>query len=339
MAKRSLSEQLDQAVAAILIDPHAAALSVDSSIASLVRLVADLRELPSDAFRETLRQNLIRRASMAATTTAEGTRRVSPIREGFHTITPYLQVFRAAELIDFVKAAFGAEERFRSTGTGSAGGMHAEVRIGDSIVMIGGGGTWKGPEKPTAIHLYVEDADATYERAMRAGATSLQGPTDQPYGDREAGVKDLAGNFWYIATHQAAGRGAGSYRPEGFHTVTPFFHPHGAGRMIDFLKQAFKAQEVDCFKSPEGTVQHASLKIGDSMVELGEAHGQFQPMPTAIYMYVNDTDEVYRQAVQAGGTSTLPPTDQPYDDRNAWVDDPFGNSWYIATHVRDVTGS
>jgi PhnB protein len=337
MAKRSLSEQLDQAVEAILTDPRAAALSVDPSLASLVRVAADLRDLPSDAFRETLRQNLIRRASMTAT--AEGTRRVSPIREGFHTITPYLQVFRAAELIDFVKAAFGAEERFRSTGTGSAGGMHAEVRIGDSIVMIGGGGSWKGPERPTAIHLYVEDADAAYERAMRAGAISLQGPTDQPYGDREAGIKDLGGNFWYIATHQAAGRTAGSYRPAGFHTVTPFFHPHGAGRMIDFLKQAFKAQEVDCFKSPEGTVHHASLIIGDSMVEMGEAHGQFQPMPTAIYMYVNDTDEVYRQAVEAGAISTLPPTDQPYGDRNAWVDDPFGNSWYIATHVRDVAGS
>src|ERR1700731_4908411 len=82
MTKRSLSEQLDQAVEGILIDPQAATLSVDPSLASLVRLVADLRNLPSDAFRETLRQNLIRRASMTATTTAEGTRQVSPIREG-----------------------------------------------------------------------------------------------------------------------------------------------------------------------------------------------------------------------------------------------------------------
>jgi PhnB protein len=339
MAKRSLSEQLDQAVEAILRDPGHATLSVDPSLASLVSLIAALRDLPSDAFRETLRQDLIRRASMTATTTAPAGKRVSPIREGFHTITPYLQAFRAAELIDFVKAAFGANELFRSSGTGSAGGIHAEVRIGDSMVMIGGGGAWKGPERPTALHLYVENADATYEQAMRAGATSLQGPTDQPYGDREAGVKDLAGNFWYIATRQAAGHGAGTYRPEGFHTVTPFFQAHGAGRMIDFLKQAFKAQEVDCFKSPEGTVHHASLKIGDSMVELSEAHGQFQPMPAAMYMYVNDTDEVYRQAVEAGAVSTLPPTDQPYGDRNAWVDDPFGNSWYLATHMRDVTGS
>ena len=69
-----------------------------------------------------------------------------------------------------MKSAFGAEELFRSTGTGSAGGIHAEVRIGDSMVMMGGGGTFKGPERLAAIHLYVEDADATYEQAMRAGA-------------------------------------------------------------------------------------------------------------------------------------------------------------------------
>ena len=274
---------------------------------------------------------------MTATTTAQATKRVSPIREGFHTITPYLQVFRAAELIDFVKSAFGAEERFRSTGTGSAGGIHAEVRIGDSMVMIGGGGTWKGPERPTGLHLYVEDADATYERALRAGGTSLYAPSDKPYGDREGGVKDLGGNFWYIGTHQAGGRG--KYRPEGFHTVTPGFQARGADRMIDFLKRAFGADEVVCYKSPEGIVHHAKLRIGDSMIEIGEAHGQFQPMATCLYMYVQDTDETYRQAVQAGAISTLPPTDQPYGDRNAWVDDPFGNSWYLATHIRDVTGS
>ena len=76
---------------------------------------------------------------------------VKPIREGFHTITPYLIVPGAAELIDFVKQAFGAEELYR--GTGSAGGIHAEVRIGESMVMIGGGGVLRGTPKPTGIHL------------------------------------------------------------------------------------------------------------------------------------------------------------------------------------------
>ena len=174
MAKRSLSELLDQAVDAILADPQAIVPGVEPGLTPLVRLAAELRDLPSNKFRETLRQDLIRRATMTATTTEPGTKRSPAIREGFHTITPYLQVFRAAELIDFVKSAFGAEERFRSTGTGSAGGMHAEVRIGDSMIMIGGGGTWKGPERPTGLHVYVEDADATYERALRGGHVALR---------------------------------------------------------------------------------------------------------------------------------------------------------------------
>ncbi len=124
---------------------------------------------------------------------------VKPIREGFHTVTPYLMVREAAKLIDFVKQAFAATELFR--GTGSAGGIHAEVRIGDSMVMIGGAGTWNGEPMPAAIYLYMDDVDAVYKRALQAGAASLSEPADQPYGDRIAGVKDPFGNVWYIATH------------------------------------------------------------------------------------------------------------------------------------------
>ncbi len=124
---------------------------------------------------------------------------VKPIREGFHTVTPYLMVQEAAKLIDFVKEAFAATELFR--GTGSAGGIHAEVRIGDSMVMIGGAGTWNGEPMPAAIYLYMDDVDAVYKRALQAGAASLSEPADQPYGDRIAGVKDPFGDVWYIATH------------------------------------------------------------------------------------------------------------------------------------------
>ncbi len=100
---------------------------------------------------------------------------------------------------DIVKEAFTATELFR--GTGSAGGIHAEVRIGDSMVMIGGAGTWNGEPMPAAIYLYMDDVDAVYKRALQAGAASLSEPADQPYGDRVAGVKDSFGNVWYIATH------------------------------------------------------------------------------------------------------------------------------------------
>jgi len=86
-------------------------------------------------------------------------------------------------------------------------------------------------------------------------------------------------------------------------------------------------------QSDEGYVYHAKVRIGDSIVEMGEARDPSQPMPTAIYLYVEDVDAMYERAVKAGATSVLPPTDQPYGDRNAWVNDPFGNVWYLATTI------
>jgi hypothetical protein len=86
---------------------------------------------------------------------------VNPIRPGFLTITPYLIVNEAAELIDFVKNVFGAEEKFRSIG--SAGGLHCELKLGDSMLMIGGGGAWRGAPTPSALHVYVPDVDPVYD--------------------------------------------------------------------------------------------------------------------------------------------------------------------------------
>jgi PhnB protein len=81
---------------------------------------------------------------------------------------------------------------------------------------------------------------------------------------------------------------------------------------------------------------HAKIRIGDSIIEMGEAHGQWQPMPTALYMYVPDVDAVYNRALEAGATSLSVPVDQPYGYRNAGVEDPFGNRWFIATPVGNV---
>jgi PhnB protein len=227
----------------------------------------------------------------------------------------------AVELIDFVKQAFGAVEAFRTTG--SAGGLHCEVRIGDSVVMIGGGPTFDA--RPAAIHLYVSDVDDVYERAVAAGATSLGAPSDQEYGERIAAVKDIGGNEWYIAK-----RFAETPVPD-LHNVTLYFHPVGAPKFIDFLQQAFGAEVVERHQSDEGFVYHAKVRIGDAIVEMGEAHDQWQPMQSAIYMFVEDVDAAYRQALNAGATSALEPTDQPYGERSAWVNDEFGNIWYLST--------
>ena len=255
--------------------------------------------------------------------------KMRPIPEGFHTVTPYLLVKQSAQLAEFVKRAFGGVEVFSATGP--QGGLHTHIKLGDSMVMIDGAPGMPHDETPAVIHLYVPDADAVYSQALQAGATSTGEPVDQPYGDREAGVKDLAGNVWYIATNKATGNA-----PEGFRSVTPYFHPRGAAQMIDFLKQAFGAEEVARHAGPDGAIQHAEVRIGDSMVEMAEAHGLYQPVPSSIYLYVGDVDATYQRALQAGAASVQPPEDKPYGDRNAGVKEAFGHTWWIAAHVKNV---
>lgn len=124
--------------------------------------------------------------------------------------------------------------------------------------------------------------------------------------------------------------------PEGFHTVTPHLTVQGTSKLVDFLKQAFEAKELFRLAHPDGTLMHAEVKIGDSIVMMGEARGEWKPMPGSLYVYVNDADGVHKRALQAGATSTMEPADQFYGDRTAGVQDPSGNQWMIATHKEDV---
>jgi PhnB protein len=144
-------------------------------------------------------------------------------------------------------------------------------------------------------------------------------------------VKDQFGNHWYIATFKGE-----KYIPEGMHAITPYLHPFRAEPMISFLKRAFGAQELEKYASPDGVIHHAKVRIGDSMLEMGEAHGPYQPMATMFYLYVPDVDVAYRRALGTGATSIAEPADQPYGDRNAGVKDPFGHQWYLAGRIRDV---
>ena len=124
---------------------------------------------------------------------------VKPIPDGYHSVTPYLMVQGAAKLLDFLQQAFEAEVTVRMERPDGMIG-HAEVRIGDSMVMLAEATEqWKA--MPGAIYLYVNDTDAAYKRAVQPGATSVMEPANQFYGDRNAGVKDPTGNFWWIATH------------------------------------------------------------------------------------------------------------------------------------------
>ena len=123
---------------------------------------------------------------------------VKPIPDGYSSVTPYLAVRGANELVTFLESAFGGTLRGDVMREPNGDIGHAEMKIGDSVVMIG-----EAPDEPAQamLHLYVEDCDSTYKQALEAGGGSISEPTDQFYGDRTAGVRDPSGNQWYISTH------------------------------------------------------------------------------------------------------------------------------------------
>jgi PhnB protein len=126
---------------------------------------------------------------------------VRPIPEGHNAVCPYITVPGVARLIDFLKATFDAQELFRMPGPNGTVG-HAELRIIDSIVMLGEpmGGDYK--PLPAQMHCYVPDVDATFAKALANGATVMRPPTDMFYGDRISMVRDAWGNIWAISTHK-----------------------------------------------------------------------------------------------------------------------------------------
>ena len=127
-----------------------------------------------------------------------------------------------------------------------------------------------------------------------------------------------------------------SFKPDGFHTVNPYLAVKGASQLLDFLIEAFGAEEVgERFKGPDGSIMHAVVRIGDSMIEVSDSPDH--PTSAALHMYVEDTDACYRRAVDAGAESLREPMTTFYGERSAGVRDPSGNSWWIACHVEDVS--
>ncbi|GGG90991.1 VOC family protein [Silvibacterium dinghuense] len=133
--------------------------------------------------------------------------------------------------------------------------------------------------------------------------------------------------------------------PDGYHSIQPYLIFKGAAAAIDFYQRAFGVTERLRMPRPDGLIAHAELEFGDSCIMLADEHpeiGALSPeyyggSPVSLMFYVDDCDAVYRQALAAGATSTREPADQPYGDRMAGVKDPFGYSWYLGTHIKDLT--
>jgi PhnB protein len=328
--KRSPAEQLDQAISALLSasqplpEPNS-----HPRIAALVSLVRSLRAMPRPEFKAALKSELQRRISMkpAAVPSPAPPRAVQFRRPNFPNIAPYFLVDGAPRFIDFLVAAFEGIERIRvPRPDGSI--MHAEVAIGNSVIELGDANE-QYPQRSMTTHLYVPDADATFARALQAGAASIYAPTDDhPSGDRWGAATDPFGNTWYIATAKGWVPG-----PEGVLTVQPYLHLRNAHDMIPFIEAAFGAKATGVHKSPDGIVRHATIEIANATFEIDEASGESEPNESFLHVYVPDTDALYARAVAAGAKGVKPPYTAPYGDRAATITDPFGNTWFLATYI------
>ena len=127
-------------------------------------------------------------------------------------------------------------------------------------------------------------------------------------------------------------------KPDQYHNVTPYMIVEGADRLIDFLKTVFDGEETDRLAGPDGRIGHAEVRIGDSLVMLADPGPQNAAFPGMLHIYVDDCDATYQRALAAGGWSLREPVDEFYGDRISAVSDSFGNQFWIATHVEDVSG-
>lgn len=125
-----------------------------------------------------------------------------------------------------------------------------------------------------------------------------------------------------------------TYKPKGYSSVTPYLIVEGADRFIEFLKKSFDAEELERNTRPDGSIQHAACRIGDSIIEIGGGtNKEFPPTRSALHLFVPNVDEVYNQALKAGARPLYEPQDHDYGERSGGVEDPFGNQWYIATYL------
>ena len=134
--------------------------------------------------------------------------------------------------------------------------------------------------------------------------------------------------------------------PEGFHTITPTFVVKDCRKAIAFYKKAFGAIEQEVMPSPDGRgIMHASLRIGDSTIMMGEERPDCPAKsaetlggsPISLYVYVKDVDTAFQRAVDAGGETQMPLDDMFWGDRAGSIRDPFGYSWMLATHIKDLS--
>ncbi|MBX3012565.1 MAG: VOC family protein [Caldilineaceae bacterium] len=267
-----------------------------------------------------------------------------PSRPGFRTITPYLIVRDLAAYLVFLHQAFGATEHLRATG--AAGGNHVELRIGDSMLMLGEAKTGIAEPTQSMLFLYFEAVDAVYTAALAAGATTLMPPTDGAFGEpRGAGVKDMAGNEWYFANWIDRPDAPPTYVEEPEADVIPMLTYEDGPAALDWLAAAFGFQEVTRWLDAEGRLSHGEMITGSGQLMLAtptpayqnpkhhraacEAARAWSQVPwviNGVLVYVADVDAHFARAQQMGAT-ILSAIEEGFPGRRYRVEDLEGHRW------------
>ncbi len=125
--------------------------------------------------------------------------------------------------------------------------------------------------------------------------------------------------------------------PDGYQRVIPYLVVERVAPLIAFLQSVFAGVLLERMEAPDGRIMHAEVRVGDSVVMMGEAKEGFPPRPCSLYVYVEDVDAAYRRALHAGASSLMEPADQFYGDRNAGVVDAEGTQWWIGARVEEVS--
>lgn len=269
-------------------------------------------------------------------------------RPGFHTVTPYLIVRELEPMIQFLKSAFGASEQFRAPG--GSGGTHVELRIGDSMIMIGGGEDGNEMESmPIMIFLYLEDVDSVYHAALQAGASSLVEPGPMFGEPRGAGIQDPAGNQWYFACWEDGPKAPPAYDDVNKEIAEPDTIPmlayEDGPAAMDWLAKAFGFEEMERWLNDDGTLAHGEMTTGSGRIMLAmptaeyespkhhrqhcESARKWSQVPwviNGVMVYVDNVDEHFTRAKDAGAT-ILSELEDGFPGRRYRAEDIEGHRW------------
>lgn len=288
---------------------------------------------------------------------------------GYGALNPYMTVKDVPALLEFLQRTFGGivKERIQQP---DGRIEHAEVQVGDSLLMIGPprvDALARNREKnrPATYYVFVQDVDSVYARAMTCGAHAWALPAETYYGDRLAAVTDSNGNAWWIATRKqtlapevlqaranrrwqknpspsdepiaAAQTASFAGPPPGYRTVNPYVSVKDITGFMDFVERTFGGIVTERIKQPDGRVEHAEIRIGDSVVMIGPpqvdalVQSEDHERTGTFYVFVTDVDTTCGKALACNAQLLDPAAERFYGDRVAQVRDPYGNYWWIAT--------